>query len=173
MPITVRSTLLRIALAKPEQARDSEWHAVRDELRLAPPASFHIFQLWRKTILLIGMRRIDQDHASDLTAVGAGESANIVATHGVTHRHVRWPDGGRLKQCMQFLSNYLAGARLRTWIAVANPGTVIGTNPGEAGNLRLHFRPGQKSISETRVKNDRWSSSSDAIDVHLAPIYVH
>ncbi len=68
MPVTLGCALCRFIVAQTYQPRDAEWHGVCEKLGLTQPGSFHVLELRRKTILLVGMRGIDQHHARNLVA---------------------------------------------------------------------------------------------------------
>src|SRR5215468_12004253 len=54
--ITVGGAVEGSVLAEVEQARNSKWHRVSDELRFPLPTSLHVLQFGRKAIFLVGVR---------------------------------------------------------------------------------------------------------------------
>src|SRR6516164_8254967 len=89
------------------------------------------------------------------------------------NNHVRRRHAGCLQELMEFFGENFAGARLRTGIAVAKAGAVIGTNTRNLRDLRLHLAPGKICVAQTRVEYDRGSSVTDAVDMHLASAHVN
>src|ERR1035438_8377547 len=77
-----------------------------------------------------------------------------------------------VQQRVQLFGHDFASAGLRAGIAIAKARTIVRTNAGEFGNLRLHLVPGNVGVAKTGIENYRGSSLAGAMDVHLVPAHV-
>jgi len=116
--------------------------------------------------LLLGMRGVDQNHASNILGIKTGIEAHSESTHGVADENKRTGDSGVAQESVQFFGKVFAGAWVRAGIAEAKARAIVGTNSGTLRELGLYFVPRHVGIAEAGIEDHRWSSLPHAIDVH-------
>ncbi len=156
-----------IMAAKTHQTRDPQGHGEFQELFIPNPARIQIVQRRRKTFLLLGMRRVNQDHSGNLVPIEAGEEAYVVTAHGVADQDNGTCDAGVLQKCVQLFGHHFACAGTWAGVAVAEAGAIVRANARDLSYVGLHLTPGDITVAQAGVEDYDWASLPSTVDVHL------
>src|SRR5208282_3065618 len=122
-----------------QQPQNAETSRELDSFVHDPEPGIEIENLWSEKRRFF--RRIDKDQSCRLIGMVAGEASDNEATIGVRHRNVRSWETRVGEQSMEFFGAFCNCASGCGRLAPAVPGSIIGTNAGELGDLLLDGPP--------------------------------
>src|SRR5512147_2224387 len=92
---------------------------------------------------------------------------------GMTHQHIGRRDSGIDQQLMEFIHHFFARAWIWAWFAPSQSCAIIRADTRALRDFRLHLRPENGEVIQSRRQYDRWTSLARAIDVHLVTFHAH
>jgi Phenazine biosynthesis-like protein len=127
----------------------------------------------RKTIVLLGMRRVDQNHADYVVWEMCRVDPLIEAAERVADQNERRILVRGNQQRMQFGGNMFAVARLIAGLTPAQADAIITAYPGKLRNLRLNHAPGSGCVAKAGIKDHGWAAVPDTVNMHTVAIHIY
>ena len=117
---------------------------------------------------VVGEGRLDQDHAGDVARMGRRIERGDRAAERVADEDERLSDPGRGDQTGEVVGQVTHVGGPGPGVAEAEPGAIVGADPGEPGDVRLHEAPGDHAVAGPRLEDDGGFARADAIEVDAA-----